>query len=433
VGTGSTTPQSVAAREVWEWFQDHLDTLMEAVRAFRFDQFEMHIRTFWSQLNGPHREVVHAPAVAGLMAKADAIVYDEILEFLRSQMLSVIAPASVGALRQLADKMEKILLVALDSFGTTFVEPKVELGARFGHLVLRFLDIYQVTQALGTVLANQKQLIEMQRSWGKVDFESVRNQSALVCNCRHEDLVQLLEVEFVSLLENLGKTTDPLQEVMAWADKCCERLIGGGRSGAEDRGTMSSRSVLIRWGYVTSQVMRDLTIRSDPSFGAFQILKLFLDDWIALNVLRSVALSTNSVAASVEPVMQQQFLSLSPMAGQESFSSLDVRPQHHIMNQTPTTSSMLAALQQDPFPSTSIDPSAFNNDAFGLSTYMDTGLQDDSIPVNPSGLSFPDYVSSNTSFDVATFTPQDLGISASGTPPSSSEPDSEPEGSKSDA
>ena len=84
IGAGSTTPQSVAAREVWEWFQDHLDTLLEAIRAFRFDQFEMHIRTFWSNLSGPHREVVHAPAVAGLMAKADAIVYDvSVMSFLQ--------------------------------------------------------------------------------------------------------------------------------------------------------------------------------------------------------------------------------------------------------------------------------------------------------------------------------------------------------------
>lgn len=123
---------------------------------------------------------------------------------------------------------------------------------------MRFLDIYQVTQALSTVLTNQKQLLEMRRSWAKVDFESVRNQSALVCNCRHEDLVQLLENEFVVLLDGLMKSTDPVRDVMAWADKCCERLMGGRGSGAEDRTTMSSRSVLIRWGYVTSQVMRDL-------------------------------------------------------------------------------------------------------------------------------------------------------------------------------
>jgi regulatory factor X, other len=76
LGANSTSPQGVAAREVWSWFQDHLDALLESVRTYRFDQFEMHVRTFWSSLTGAHREVVHAPAVAGLMAKADAIVYD---------------------------------------------------------------------------------------------------------------------------------------------------------------------------------------------------------------------------------------------------------------------------------------------------------------------------------------------------------------------
>jgi regulatory factor X len=164
VGVNSTSPHGIAAREVWGWFQDHLDSLLESVRSFRFDQFEMHLRTFWSSLGGNHREVVHAPAIAGLMAKADAIVYDvssasvfirplrsimlqEILEILRSQMLSPITPTSLASLRQLANKMEKILLVALESYGNTFVEPKVELGARFGHLVCEclseiFLDLF---------------------------------------------------------------------------------------------------------------------------------------------------------------------------------------------------------------------------------------------------------------------------------------------------
>lgn len=50
-------------------------------------------------------------------------------------MLSPIPSATLTGVRQLADKMEKILLVALEHYGTTFVEPKVELGARFGHLV----------------------------------------------------------------------------------------------------------------------------------------------------------------------------------------------------------------------------------------------------------------------------------------------------------
>ncbi|KIY49208.1 hypothetical protein FISHEDRAFT_41016, partial [Fistulina hepatica ATCC 64428] len=443
VSSPAFSAHNLAALEVWSWFQDHLDSLLESVRAFRFDQFELHIRTFWSSLNGQHREVVHAPAISGPMAKADAIVYDEILELLRAQMLSPIPAASLANLRQLALKMEKILLVALDQYGNTFVEPKVELGARFGHLVLRFLDIYQVIQALNTVLTNPKQLSEMRRSWAKVDFESVRNQSALVCNCRHEDLVQLLEVEFVALLETVSKSQEPVREVMSWADKCCERLMGNGRVSSEDRGMPSSRSILIRWGYVTSQVMRDLTIRSDPAFGAFQILKLFLDDWISVNVLRNVALSTHSVAASVEPVMQQNFFEMSPVAAQEGFKD---GSQTTIMAHTPTTSSMLAALQNDSFPSGSDAFTPGSMEYGSMSSYMDTTASgpDSAISDVPHGLSFSDFAGTPGSFEVTAGTPGSfdvpagatsafdtafghdlaLGASATGTPGSSGDTDS---------
>jgi regulatory factor X len=76
VGAGGSSQHAVAARELWSWFAEHLDGLLESVRAFRFDQFEISVRTFWASLGPTHREVAHAPAVAGLMAKADAIVYD---------------------------------------------------------------------------------------------------------------------------------------------------------------------------------------------------------------------------------------------------------------------------------------------------------------------------------------------------------------------
>ena len=62
----------------------------------------------------------------------------EILENLRSQILAPIPPQALSSLRGLADQMEKILLLALENYGSTFVEPKVELGARFGHLVCEY-------------------------------------------------------------------------------------------------------------------------------------------------------------------------------------------------------------------------------------------------------------------------------------------------------
>lgn len=57
-------------------------------------------------------------------------------------MLSPIPAQTLTNLRQLADKMERILLDALESYGNTFVEPKVELGARFGHLIRMFSFLF---------------------------------------------------------------------------------------------------------------------------------------------------------------------------------------------------------------------------------------------------------------------------------------------------
>lgn len=152
-------------------------------------------------------------------------------------------------------------------------------------------------------------------------------------------------------------------------------------------------------------------------------------DWIAVNVLRSVALSTNSVAASVEPVIQQQFFSLSPMAGQESFGAMEVRPQH-IMTHTPTTSSMLAALQHDSYTNGSLDPSSstFNSDAYGSMSYMDTSAaHEDSLPPHQPGLSFQDFGGSSNTFDVSSYTSQDLGaLNGSGTPATDPDHDAEP-------
>jgi regulatory factor X len=128
-----------------------------------------------------------------------------------------------------------------------------------------------------------------------------------------------------------------------------------------------------------------------------------------------VALSTNSVAASVEPVIQQQFYSLGP---EDGFESMDVRSQG-LMAHTPTTSSMLAALQQDTY-ETSLDhtASAYNPDAYGPMAYMDTSTShDDPLGAgHQPSLSFSDFGGSASSFDVSSFASQDLSINAAVTP-----------------
>lgn len=118
-------------------------------------------------------------------------------------------------------------------------------------------------------------------------------------------------------------------------------------------------------------------------------------DWIALNVLRSVALSTNSVAQSVEPPLPQQFFQMSPLAGQDFGSSMN--SQRDMM---PTSSSMLAALNADFAPSSLDTTSGFGSSFSGSLPFID-GSQ--------PGMAFQDFVPpSSNPFDFN----HDMGLGA---------------------
>ena len=58
---------------------------------------------------------------------------------------------------------------------------------------------------------------------------------------------------------------------------------------------MSPRSFLIRSSFIINQIMRDLTLRSDPSFGSFQILSLLVGECIGFSTLRQVALQAATI------------------------------------------------------------------------------------------------------------------------------------------
>lgn len=155
------------------------------------------------------------------------------------------------------------------------------------------------------------------------------------------------------------------------------------------------------------------TIRSDPSFGSFQILKIAFDEWLSFKILRMVALSTSasilhphmsfsrhptdtfltpsspaSVAASVEttsassttshpsllpiqPAAAQNFFALSPLV-EDAFS------QHPpTYNPAPPPQTMQAQFQQNfTFPNPTLQPAyQIQNQQISLSTLAEPPIQ----------------------------------------------------------
>ncbi|KAL8290536.1 hypothetical protein RQP46_002794 [Phenoliferia psychrophenolica] len=286
------------AFEFWQRYSTHCHTLLESVRAY--SQFELGVRTWWNNLDQPQMALVQIPAVSQLVYRADAAVYHDILEFLHAQILVNMPPQAFASLRNLADNMERIQTISLGSFdGGAFPGPKIELAARFGHLVTRHLGLCQLAQALTGIVNNPANLREMKEAWDQIDFEAIKNQSALVSNCEHSLLEDCFE-GFKDILQNPGQV--PIETFIRWADQCFDRCIAPATSAAHRQ--TSPRSLLIRWSFVTSQVMRDLTLRSAPTFGSFAIASTFFDEFLSFQVLRRVALQISAIAPALEAPRQ---------------------------------------------------------------------------------------------------------------------------------
>lgn len=324
------------ARVFWSMYVEHAQSLLESVKSYRFDQFELTIRTFWSNLDSNVRECVTHSTMMSLIHRADAVIYDEILDYLHSQTLRQMLQQDFGSLRQLAQNMEQVIIAALASYPNHFVGPKIELAARFGHLVIRNLGICQLAQALSGIFSNPNNLKEMAEAWDGIDFEAVRNQAALVTNCQREVLSPCFE-DFRAILKNPNAN---INHFITFVESTSERCL---QPTSDNERGLTPRSLLVRWCFVSSQLMRDLTLRSASSFGSFQIVNLFFDEWLGFKVLRKVALHVTAVAASVDPTPSFQLQSMSSAndssANENSINFVGFTPHDFDANQDSTTES----------------------------------------------------------------------------------------------
>lgn len=170
--------------------------------------------------------------------------------------------------------------------------------------------MYQA-QALGGILQEPESVDTLIKAWESLDFDAILNQSALVTGCL-QDTIQSYFDTFYAVLKEAKIGTDgsidqqeqqssgSIHRFLLFADDILERYVsdsaelstrlnGSGSSISEskyqqaDESFLQStlkvdeRAFLMKWSYLTGQILRELTITSSPAFGTFQIMCLFLE------------------------------------------------------------------------------------------------------------------------------------------------------------
>ncbi|BEI94607.1 uncharacterized protein CcaverHIS019_0701790 [Cutaneotrichosporon cavernicola] len=272
----------------WQSFCVAQEQLGRCVAELDLDSFQQNYRSFWEAQAPETLQLCAQPPLASMIVDGMAMSYDHIILSLVDKILGPIPPNAHAALGIMAANFDKMTADSLGGLATEVSRPIIELSGQVGQLLARFLDLHQITTAIGPILAEPEHLAAMRNSWRMLDANFVIRQSTMASGCS-EQLLEPAIRSFGNWLNEVG--ADLAAHPVELLAMCVDGAVG--QAEATVNGS-DIRAIIPKASYLTSQVMRLLTLRSDMSFGWFQLIKTWVDDYVTLTCVRRAAFARPS-------------------------------------------------------------------------------------------------------------------------------------------
>lgn len=125
-------------------------------------------------------------------------------------------------------------------------------------------------------------------------MDLIHEHAGWVCCCDY-NLVRNIESDFKN---NMGKQKT-LEEWAEWIEAVVDQCLANSHDKPIKSVIKTAKNLLLEWNFYASAVIRDLTLRSAPSFGSFHLVRLLFDDYIYLMVEQKIARTINVPPISV--------------------------------------------------------------------------------------------------------------------------------------
>ncbi|KAJ3361709.1 Transcription factor rfx3 [Allomyces javanicus] len=267
-------------------YKIHSQQILDALQTMQFPHVEVLLRSFWTTLPEASRRLVNSPESIELIWRCDSILYDTIMNVLLPNPMHQLPMPVTQAVRHFARQLESWILAAMDGYYPMLVARKVEVAKVFAQQLKRHTSLNFLAQAAAAVLETAEQMHAMFLEWSRLDFEGIKDQASWVTECRKVEVTQIAEMEVKNLLTSSSK----LDQWTVWLDSKLDPA----------RYIHQARQFLMKWNFYTALCLRDLTLRSMSTFGAFHIVILFLNEYLFFVVEQRIA-NVQSLAAPPPP------------------------------------------------------------------------------------------------------------------------------------
>lgn len=260
----------------------HCQQIIDLIQEMEFQSIENVMKQYWKGMQ-EHRLIMNNPEVVEIIWRGDVQMYDAIISKILPSPLRRLPIKVTQAIRHFARKLESWILGSMEGYNSLLVARRVDISKVFTAQLKRHTSLGFLAVAAAQVLENVGNVHSMFMEWSKLDFDGIGDQSGWVTECRKMDFTRVAETEVKNLLNSAGS----LEEWTRWLESIVSRFVNDKLD--QIKYIAQSKMFLLKWTYYGNQCMRDLTLRSVEIFGAFHILRSFLDEYLLFTLEQRIS------------------------------------------------------------------------------------------------------------------------------------------------
>lgn len=353
-----------AAKSLEALYLSHCTSLIECIRFCKEKNFFHLFTAFHGTLTVPVQKLLVNPALESWIEQCDLRMYQNMMHIVAVVALQVIPPFGLQSLRNISEKLVAHIRNSFDGQPEHVLRAKEAPAALFADLLDRALRVNTTAHASANFLHNHANRTQMYLDF--ITFVRPRKIAQSVPVEAMDDVVHLLVSEIRQLL-------DPRD--VPWDVEACTvqgnfYLQNRRPSQAENQGAIEASNLLDRWveflkslpsrfpyastanivlfvQTIGTTMMRDLTISSAESFGAWWCLKCWIDEmtwflaekggFMQQTTTRAVGPSKRKGQGEPEEVAARKMMRCSTASGSEDpIMTLMDHPQQVLAPLTPS-------------------------------------------------------------------------------------------------
>ncbi|KAK9455126.1 RFX DNA-binding domain-containing protein [Dipodascopsis uninucleata] len=325
--------------------KSHCSSLLDAVRFMHLKQFLNTLSSFHGTLTMPVQRLLKVPGILVWIQRCDWIMYKEMIRMLTPLALQAVPTNVLVALRSLSMALPQNISTAFKSLPQAFVQVKLRPAYAFSNLIGRLLRVNETANAAAKILANPLERQLMLKDW--MEFVDAKSIVLREVPCGGSRALKIIS-EDVAVLLNISDSTvndklrsDSLRGMSSEKSSPSFRQrnsevnehemhndISGSKHGeatAESEGNVlesnidsTGEGIIEKWAqYLTNlpaqfpdtsarmfllymngaltAALREITLNGGEAFGAWWMVRCWIDEWIAWIAEQGGFLSTDFI------------------------------------------------------------------------------------------------------------------------------------------